>query len=477
MAGSAYFLIIVFSLSVIFSFMLLGQFAHPSADDFCMASGIKQEGLLYHLWNHYFEWSGRYLGNALYAIYPLLFGMFAGMKYLAVILILLLLISCAFFISRLFRLKLFCKPVMLVSLVFVCVYLLGMKHTASSLFWPAGALSYQSANILFLLTLGLLIQLEDLQKLGKSYSTVLLSTIIVIVPGMGSNETNMLSLIAVLTLAFILRLHLGWKKSRPWLLILLVAMVCFGIVFFAPGNTIREATFPLRHNFWRAIGGSLDMGLWVLLGWLFNPLFIIASLLTPFATLRLCSLSTRKFTISKLLMFSLISVTLLIPFVLQFPAWWAMGGWPPPRTVDAIFFVFMVNWFISIAVISIRYNTLLISIIENQQNRTKVLTFFLLGAIIFSLAIFGNFKFQRVQGDLWYRAKPFHEYMLNRYSLINEAVSNQHLSLLIPAYNRDYPRSIYFNDIVPDSRDWRNICYADYFGLQLISRQAKQKTR
>ena len=51
------------------------------------------------------------------------------------------------------------------------------------------------------------------------------------------------------------------------------------------------------------------------------------------------------------------------------------------------------------------------------------------------------------------------------------AVASGRQSLVVPDYQREYPRSIYFNDIVHDARDWRNACYAAYFGLQRIRRE------
>ena len=440
-----------------------------------MATGITNEGLLPHLWNHYIEWSGRYSGNALYAIYPLIFGMLGGLTFMPAILIVLLFLSCSYFLSSLFKLRLLTKSVLFISLCFVCIFLLGMKHTASSLYWPAGALSYQTANILLLITIGLMIKLLDRIRLQKSHSLVLFSLTIVIFLGMGTNETNMLALSGLVGLALLVHLRSGWIALRPWLILSVVTLICFCIVYFAPGNTVREASFPLRHDLARAIKGSLDMGWWVLSGWLLNPLFIVATLLSPFAIAKLYSLSSRSFSISNTLLVGVILTTLVLPFVLQFPAWWAMGGWPPPRTVDATYFVFIVSWFFMSGILTIRFATTEFINSTSKYYSTSSCISFSVGALLFLLAVLGNFKFQRAQQDLWQRAAPFNEYMQQRYTLMKQAVTYRHFSLLVPAFNQEYPRSIYFNDIVPDSRDWRNVCYADYFGLQVIGREKQLK--
>lgn len=467
------YLLVTVCLLILLTFIALGLYVHPSADDFCMASGVRREGLMAHLWGHYFEWSGRYFGNALYAIYPLMFGLFDGYRYLPFIVILSLFAAVAFFLSTLFRIKLNGYPILITSLCFVSVYLLGLRHTASSLYWMAGSLSYQTANILLLFTMGLIIQLVDRQNDGDNYTSVFTILLVVTILGMGANETNMIPLIAILCLPFIIHLRSGWVIIKPWLWLLVIGLLCFSIVYFSPGNTVRESTFPLRHDWLRSLQGSLDMGSWTLLVWIGNPVFIVATLLTPFAVANLYRCSPRSFEISWILLLTLILITLSIPFVLQFPAWWSMGGWPPPRTVDAIFFVFLISWFFMLGALTLRIMPSALIFSENGQLTTKSTSILLVAVCCFILAILINSTFQRAQSDLWQRAQSFAAYMLNRHTHIYHALDQQQPYLTVPVFRQPFPRSIYFNDIRPDPRDWRNICYAEYFGLQAIAREGQ----
>lgn len=435
-----------------------------------MASGVIREGLLTHLWNHYLGWSGRYSGNALYAIYPILFGMFDGLIYLPVLLLSGLAASAAFFLSQIFRVSITSRPVIIAAVCFVGLYLLGMKHTASSLFWPAGALSYQTANILFLVFTGLLIKFMDCQQLQLKCTLVVPLLGLVIIIAMGTNETNLLITVGVMFSLFILQIRRGWKILKPWVLLLIITIICFLIVYLAPGNAIRESTFPLRHHFTRSMDGSLQMGAWVLTGWLLNPSFIIISLLSPFAIKSLSTISGRKMYIPVYWVISLLLLTLSIPVILQFPAWWAMGGWPPPRTVDAIYFIFLLSWFISLGLLGFRYVD---AINVFMEKKPAVYILFILTAS-YALSVFADFKFHRVLTDLNGRAESFDGYMQQRYKMIEQSIANGNLALQVPAFNKEYPRSIYFNDIVPDYRDWRNVCYAQYFGLQYIQRDRQQ---
>jgi hypothetical protein len=469
-------LLALISLGVILLFIALGQYAAPSADDFCMAEGVQREGVWTHLWNHYFEWSGRYSGNALYAIYPMAFGLLEGYKFIALLLLLSLFTATAFFLSRLLHTRMNGWTVCVAALIFVAVYVLGMRSPASSLYWMAGSLSYQSANILLLLLAGLMFQLSERQREGQKITTTLIALTGVLVLAIGANETGMLMAFVATGVMLLARLRQGWQIALPWLLLFLVALVCSAIVFGAPGNAVREATFPLRHDLMRSLAGSFAMGLWTLTAWLQNPVFIVATVLTPFMTALLCRNPARQFHPSKWQLLTLLVGTLLLPFLLEFPAWWAMGGWPPPRTVDAIYFVFLCGWLFTVGAITLYFMPNVWR--EHGLNaQPRALTAFLITAVLFGLAVFTNGKFQRAQMDWRETAPAFDAYMQQRYAMIADALNHGQQTLSVPDFGREYPRSVYFNDILPMPTDWRNVCYAQYFGLQSIQRHVERQAR
>ena len=462
------YMLIAICLAVVLVFVLLAQYSHPSSDDFCMASGVNEYGLLPYLWAHYFEWSGRYTGNALYAIYPVIFDLFDGYKYIPAAVLLLFFIATAFFLSRVFSLSIYARPVLISSLCFVSVYLLGMTSPASSLYWMAGALTYQSANILFFIISGLMIQLADRQNNAKKSSALFVVLLLVLILAIGTNETSMLALTGLALLAFVARLHSGWVKQKPWLLILVLALICFAVVYFSPGNAIRAADFPLRHDLSRSISGSLSVGFQILWLWLSNPVLIVSSMLAPVAIARLYQISARSFAVSKKLIAILVLATVLMPVLLQFPAWWAMGGWPPARTVDGIYFLFIVSWYMSVAALTVRY---LIKgkwklIMQPYHPGTVIVLLLLTG--LFTAAVLNSKSYQLARTDLFYLARPYHDYLNMRYKYIEQAKAKGQHYLAVPGYQQAYPRSIFFNDIMQNPNHWRNACYADYFGLEKI---------
>jgi hypothetical protein len=448
-------------------YIALGQYAYPSADDFCMATGVRDVGFFQHLWNHYFEWSGRYTSNAMYALYPLIFGLFDGYPLIAGLLILCLLGALAFALGALFRLSWRHPAVLLAALGILSLYLAGLRHSASSLFWMAGALSYQTSGILLLLALGLIIRVKDAAAAGAARTGYLWVLCVVILLGMGTNEINLLVMSAVMLLAAWHSL-VAKQDQVAWLGLLALTLACFALVYFAPGNSVRESTFPLRHDWGRSIEGSLRMGSWSLLAWMGVPLFVVGSLLTPFAVLGLARISTRRFTLSRRLLWMLAGITLGTPLVLQFPAWWAMGGWPPPRSVDAIFFVFLLCWLTLVGALSLRFLPAQKLFADNGRatRMTQWLVAGLTCALLLSLGY--NGRLNRAWQDLTESASPFHAQMMNRHRLIADARSRGEFTVVLPPLQGEAPRSIYFNDIRPNPRDWRNICYAQYFGLHSV---------
>ena len=469
------YMLIAICLAVVLVFVLLAQYSPPSSDDFCMASGVNDHGLIPYLWQHYFEWSGRYTANALYAIYPLVFGLFDGYKFIPAIVLLLFFLATAFFLSKFFRVSIYARPVLLSSLCFTSVFLLGMMSPASGLYWMAGAWTYQTANILFLVAFGLMIQLADRQKESKSYFGLLAVLLLVLVLAIGTNETSMLALNGLALLAVVVHLRSGWVILKPWLVILLLALLCFAIVYFSPGNAIRAADFPLRHDLSRSINGSLSVGLKILWLWVSNPVLIVSSFLTPFAISRLYLLSARSFAVSKTMVALLVFATLLMPVLLQFPAWWSMGGWPPARTQDAIYFLFLVGWYLSIGAFTVHYLSKGKWSLLIQSYRPGVTVALLLLTGLFTAAALESHAYQLAKTDLFHLARPYHDYLQKRYKIIEQAKANGQRYLAVPDYQQEYPRTIFFNDIMFNPNHWRNVCYADYFGLEKIKREKQRR--
>ena len=212
--------------------------------------------------------------------------------------------------------------------------------------------------------------------------------------------------------------------------------------------------------------------LWI---WLSSPVLIVASVLAPFAVFRLSRLSKVLISVRNRHIALLVVCTSALPFVLQFPAWWAMGGWPPARTLDAIYFLFLLSWFSMIGAITLRFAAKGDSSLEKLPMPVYADFAVLLLAAGFTLTVLTNPSMQRARYDLFHAAEPWHAYMNQRYELVRQATSDGQPSLAVPDYRQEYPRSLYFNDIMHDHQHWRNRCYADYFGLNHVKRDRGER--
>ena len=147
-----------------------------------------------------------------------------------------------------------------------------------------------------------------------------------------------------------------------------------------------------------------------------------------------------------------------------------MGGWPPARTVDAIYFLFLLSWFVTVGAITVRYLYAGESSAMMQPYHPYAAVAVLALSALFSFAAVESKAYKLAKTDLFQLARPYHDYLRKRYEQIEQALANDRRYLVVADYQQEYPRTIFFNDIMHDPEHWRNVCYADYFGFEKIRR-------
>jgi hypothetical protein len=147
-----------------------------------------------------------------------------------------------------------------------------------------------------------------------------------------------------------------------------------------------------------------------------------------------------------------------------------MGGWPPARTVDAIYFLFLLSWFATAGAITIRYLYDSEPSAVMQPYHPYAAVAMLALSVFFSIAAVESKAYKLAKTDLFQLARPYHDYLSRRYEQIEQALANDQRYLVVADYQEEYPRTIFFNDIMQNPEHWRNVCYADYFGLEKIKR-------
>ena len=454
---------------LIIVFASLGFYSHPAADDYCMAAGVIADGFFESQYIHYMGWSGRYSGNALYAFYPYAFGLIEGYKFLPAILLISLWLSINYLICSIFR-KPFSNSLSLTTSCFLfTTYVLLMKNIASGFYWLAGALTYQSGNIFTLLLAGLLIRIWDKQYSGDRLFLFPFITMVVIALGVGTNEISMLGITTIVGTVCVLRIYKNPTKLFPWLPLLIMNAICFSIVYFSPGNDIRSSAFTNNHDFKLALQGSwYEAGL-LLESWLTDPILLTASGTYAFLASRLWQESGRARSTSVSLIGNALLSAVLIPVILEFPAWWAMGAAPPSRTINSILIFFLIGWFTFITMVSAHF------LCGHKLNLGwlplhPLASISLIASVLcFGYSSYNSHIFERALKDWRVNAKPFDAYMQNRYALIQSAKQNDKDNVLVPVYQGLRPNTIYFDDIRNEASNWRNMCYKNYFNLGSIA--------
>jgi hypothetical protein len=448
--------LLIVCLIILAPFLALSSSSFPAADDFCYAQNFVVEDLFSAMWRHYLNWSGRYFSYFLQGVYPLWLGMFESYRFIAPTLLVLGFLAMLFLTSQVFRAPGQWMLKGTIAAALLVTYLLGMPSTATGFYWLAGAITYQTGNILLLVMLAICIKLISGETPPRTTWIVTLG--VVIVAGAGSNETSMLAILATIHIAFFLAWRLG-RSVRPWLCLLALAYLCFLVVFLSPGNDTRVTAFPHAHDLLYALARASHFGATQLLQWLEQPLFWIYLALLFTGASRLmpaCTGSAPLIIIAGL-------TTLIIPFAGLFPSWWSMGGPAPDRTVNVVYLLFL---------LSASCATLLLATFP-RKNISQISSDIPFGICIlticlcFSVLGLRHPTYVLAVSDLEQRAGPYRETWERRTELFASAQANN--ELLLPPLLAEPPATIHFDDIRNDPTDWRNACLANYIGVNSVS--------
>jgi hypothetical protein len=126
--------------------------------------------------------------------------------------------------------------------------------------------------------------------------------------------------------------------------------VCAAVVIIAPGNAVRGSHFPERHRLFFSLGQSLIEASRYLVKWLVNPAFVLSTILYIPVADRFSDrteLLKRHFYSHP---FTSLLLLLIMIFLGFFAPLWSMGLVGPERTMNQVYFLFLLGWFINISV-------------------------------------------------------------------------------------------------------------------------------
>ncbi len=430
-------------------FIIISVFNNPAADDFAFSVECSNHGYwgVQSWW--YTHWFGRYFSTALLSLNPLLIQSFFLFKLIPVVLIIALFISL-YYLARTLFVNAEKRQCLLFSLCFIFIYLFFMPNVAEGIYWFAGAITYQVANILTILLFISVIKLMQTKKIKFLFLSVLFVFCVI-----GSNELSML------IVDFILAAIFGYaffkeKKINYSLLILLVFAFIFSlVVYFSPGNTVRGNTIPNDHQFafsaWQAVIQTINhLRLWLPLSIVFILIFFDAF------HKHIKAAWASNFNVHPTYVFILLCLILFIGF---FTGYWSRGVCPAARTKNVLCF-FYVAGFLYLGFSQLFY-------LKKKEKIFLVITpwarYLLFVIILINLSHKNNIS--TAYADLIKgTAYRYDAEIKERYEIIKISTGED---CTVPKI-KSYPLTITVADISRDAGYPRNKYQAEYFGLKSI---------
>ncbi|MCB0341881.1 MAG: hypothetical protein H6626_00020 [Pseudobdellovibrionaceae bacterium] len=435
-------------------FFLLTFFNHPSADDFVYAVKTLEHGLWRVQAHYYLGWSGRYMSTLFLTLNPFVFGHEWSYPLMSLSMLLVFLTSLWALFNTALERYLEKKYIYAFCLGFFALYLAHLPRAASGFYWLAGYVNYMVPLVfLNLAVIGLL-------KLWDSRSAILWVPSLVIYAFFitGANETIMLIFNWVLVLALVAYYLKHHKIWWPVVLVFVFNLAFSVAVVMAPGNAVRTGHFPNAHQPLMSVVNSVAFSLEHFFRFLSVPLILVSIVFAQWILDRshlMNSVHVNKKTYK-------ITWVLLGSFFLAafFPAAWAMGGPPPERVDNMTYYFFLLFWFALVG----QYVHLNSDKVRALVHRFKWLKpNYLQWVIVIVLFVWGNTG--RAWYDLLTQAYPYHRQMVERDIVVKSASKGSQL-IVPPIVNR--PRTIFFDDIIEDPADWRNVGVSGYYGLGSI---------
>lgn len=450
-------IVMLFITGYIALYLILGFYAQPTADDYCYANSAIKNGFLQSQISWYTGWSGRYASTAIISLFALYCDLIHVFWFIPLFLIATTCVAFSVLIHTLAKGYLTLVQTVSSGLVLAALYLSGVPSTSETFYWLSGGITYQGGNVLYLLLLATVINLKNSNKDKTKRRNFLIACLLVTLIA-GMNETIMF--LQSLTLAF--AATLAFKKAAQdrfmLLAIMALSLFCAVIVIAAPGNAVRSGFFPLAHHLLFSVTQSAKFAFSDFTSWAKStPLWLATFICIPSASARV---NHHMHTAAPkiIAIFALATSWLLLLSLLYFPALWSMGSPPPSRTLSITYLIFVMGWFPTMALIG--------SFFPIKEDSFSTTYYKILGmTLILCLFVTGNGAVACKDIGV---ASGYLQQFDKRYERIKEAKALHNLDIKVPVL-QDLPRTIHLSDISVDKKDWKNISYAEYFGVKSIA--------
>ena len=326
----------------------VSAYVHPYLDDFAYAVAGQRSALLDRWLHEYQHWNGRWVSNLLVLRGPLAGGLEQGLALYRLVPVLLMLLTAtgAMLLVRSFMDRSTSSGVpWLAALLFLAVYLHLMPHAGEGFYWYTGAISYQLPSALLLVHAAVLL---SQWRQGPSVKGTLLMVLLMAWMA-GSTEVHMVLLVLLQAGVLVLRKRAVGHVEAVWWVMFGWAVALALVMILAPGNAVRGAMFPARHDVLLTLSHAVLQTARFTLLWVVSPALLLVSWLFlrhrwhQRAEGSLASALGVGPWVALVLPFLVVFITMLLPY-------WSTGMLGQHRTVNVALLAFLPLWFVALAV-------------------------------------------------------------------------------------------------------------------------------
>lgn len=455
--------------------LLIGQYAHPCADDFTYGyythaywstTHSLSETLhwaFYQVHSTYDTWQGTFSSVFLMALSPAVWG--EQYYFLTPVIMLSMIVLPHFYLLYRLLIKFLQIPknIWITTSSIICFIIIQTMHTpVEGLYWFNGAVHYVFMHGCMLLLIGTLIPTKSSEKMPLYLIRYIISCFLAFVCG-GSNYPTALTGI-ILTFGITLLSYLFKEQRIGNTIVFIIYCISFYTNITAYGNQIRQASF-VKDSPIVAIGKSFLELYQHASTWISLQVILFMLLMIPIFR-KLSQYTNYSFRFPVLI--SIISIC--VTACMMTPGLYSMGIVGAGRTFNIIKIWFLLLLFLNEAY----WIGYLHSHFHKLSIFTKIdLRIYIIGILFLILIAFMVFPQRKLMDYSSYaayvslranEAQAFHNEYLERLEILNSDDS----LVTLPDF-KTKPRLLYFDDIQPNPYDWRNNAVARWYGKERVT--------
>lgn len=443
---------------VLLNLASLGSFVRYYGDDYCTSAELIRSGYWGAQIFWYNNWSGRYAYNLFVHASEVL-----GLNFfriLPTILSIFMVLSLVYFLRGITKNKISILSSVSISSALTALFLLDSPNIYQTYYWQTGSLTYFIPFVFLFFSLGLLARLCLYNK-NNIYHNILIFILFFIAGGFAEAYITM-QIYIILVLGVLISLVFKDWVNKIKLLVsgLMGSLISLALIFFAPGNKIRQKLIVNDISFLEIIKRTFIYSYDYLVEFFTNKNNIMLCLLIFIATLYLAIIFDLYFKIQVpqrvLILLSAPIVIFGLIMSMVAPGVYGLGTFPPDRTVFLVRLPIFMYVFLISCIISFSLATNLKRV--NAESITILGTIMLLLVISISRVYYSYYN--KVRSDM----SSYSELWDQQHAQIKSQLLENRNKLVIPHLEPigELP------DAQKGSVGWVNTCMADFFGVSEV---------